>query len=237
MSPLNTDDTHSEDTNPTSCLCEDVQCEEVCPPYSLSSLATILGSSIPLTILAIVATVIFTVSVVAVYKYRSKFLQRAQTEDEEEREPLYEEVGCATVYLLVPNNQQIFLGNENESGISKSTDIESDCDHNESDNNMAVREEALQVDHNQNTGTQRDIKTEEECKDTTNEVVLGNVQHLGGLAPHCSRLNVEQLRVAGVGDAETLQEPAPYVFQGNSAYGVMLVGANYNAYENVAEFI
>ena len=100
--------TPSRDINPTLCPCGDPQCGEVCP--SPSSLATILGSSIPLTILAIMTTVIFTVSVVAVCKYRSKFkvrYDRAQLieegegqeeegdreEGEEEEEHMYEEVG------------------------------------------------------------------------------------------------------------------------------------------------
>ena len=72
---------------PTPCPCEAAQCEEACP--TPSSLAAILGSSIPLTILAIMATVIFTVSVVAVCKYRSKFkvrYNRAQLIDEREAE-------------------------------------------------------------------------------------------------------------------------------------------------------
>ena len=72
---------------PTPCPCEDTQCGETCP--SPSSLATILGSSIPLTILAIMAIVIFTISVVAVCKYRSKFkvrYNRAQLIDEREAE-------------------------------------------------------------------------------------------------------------------------------------------------------
>ena len=57
---------------PTPCPCEAAQCEEVC--HSPSSLATILGSSIRLTILAIVTTVLF--SVVALCRYRSKFKVR-----------------------------------------------------------------------------------------------------------------------------------------------------------------
>ena len=57
---------------PIPCPCEAAQCGEVCP--SPSSLATILGSSIPLTTLAIMATVFF--SVVALCKYRSKFKVR-----------------------------------------------------------------------------------------------------------------------------------------------------------------
>ena len=56
-------------TSPTPCSCEEAQCEEVCPSSS-SSLAAILGSSIPLTILAIMVSL--TVSVVAVCKYQSK---------------------------------------------------------------------------------------------------------------------------------------------------------------------
>ena len=96
---------------PTPCLCEAAQCEEACP--SPSSLATILGSSIPLTTLAIIATVLF--SVVALCKYRSKFKVRYEMleegegpedreeeeeegeEEEEEEEHIYEEVsacGC-----------------------------------------------------------------------------------------------------------------------------------------------
>ena len=102
---------------PTPCPCEAAQCEEACP--SPSSLATILGSSIPLTILAIMTTVLF--SMVALCKYRSKFKVRYDMleegegqdeerdreeeeeeeeegeEEEEEEEHIYEEVsecGC-----------------------------------------------------------------------------------------------------------------------------------------------
>ena len=97
--PEATDSTPPGDIGDPGPTPEAAQCEEVCP--SPSSLATILGSSIPLTILAITATVIFTVSVVAVCKYRSKFkvhYDRAQLieegegqEEEEDREDEGEE--------------------------------------------------------------------------------------------------------------------------------------------------
>ena len=102
---------------PTPCPCEAAQCGEACP--TPSSLATILGSSIPLTI-AIMTTVFF--SVVALCKYKSKFKVRydmleegegqeeerdreEEEEEEEEEEHIYEEVsacGCMCCQSLYP---------------------------------------------------------------------------------------------------------------------------------------
>ena len=70
--------------SPTPCPCKDTECKVPCPSQGKRSLTLILGSSVPLALLVIVGSAIFTISVC---KYQSKCTvtkDRAQSINEEE---------------------------------------------------------------------------------------------------------------------------------------------------------
>lgn len=59
--------TKSTTTTSTTCSCGEAGCKNMCPSHT--SMAAILGSCIPLTLLAITAAVIFVMSILAISKY------------------------------------------------------------------------------------------------------------------------------------------------------------------------
>lgn len=192
-------------------------------------LAVILGSSIPLTIIAIMAAAIFTVSVVAVCKYRSKFKVTAVIQDHElvemgagEEEHLYDEVGCNEVgyNLLTSDTYKITVPDENEGKTGKNIEV----------SNMAeCRDTAMRkkVDCNKQTATCCHNGTgDQERRDTKSSTFLGNDQHF----------NEDSSDMECFMSGDDL-ELTPYVVQNNDAYGVKLEGVQYNGYENVMEFI